>query len=422
MLIVTVHWTAFAQESLTVEQAVQSALETHPAIKEARAAKRAGQERIGAARSGLYPQISTEAAYTRVGPVPELTIPSMGSFKFMPENNYDIHVAARYSLFDFGRTDAAVALMRSRAESAQDAVELTKTTLAVRTIQTFYTILYLQKSLQVQDEQIAALNAHLEINKKRVAAGTATDFDVLTTQVRVATAQNQRIDIKNALEKQKSVFRNLLSLPEGAPVLLNGDFSALPALTSADSLFQHARRRRVELRLALNDVRTAELQYRLSSIGNRPTLLANASFGFKNGYIPDLDKLKENWAAGLRAEVPIFDGGRVAHQKSGAEAALQAEKAHVKDVEQRIRAEIEQAVEDVTSARSRIDNCTIQVQQANEAVTLAKSRYEAGTITNLDLLDVETARSGARLTRIQALYRYTISRIELDRVAGKKLF
>lgn len=410
-----------AQDSLTVEQAVQRVLATHPAIKQAMAQTGVSEARVRGTGSSRYPTIRAEAQYNRIGPVPELSIPNMGSFKFYPENNWDAHIAAHYTLLDFGRTSTSMDLKQSQVQSAKDGVELTKTLLALQTIRAFYSILFLQKSLAVQEEQIETLNEHLSINQKRVEAGTATNFDVLTTEVRVASAENQKIDIENALQKQKSALRQLLGLSEEAPFAVQGDFRRDAEPVSTDSLFEIASVQRNELILARDAERSAEIQYKLSSLGHWPSVSLNASYGVKNGYIPDLDKLEKNWVGGIRAEMPIFDGGRVTHQKHEAEAGMIAGQAHVKDVEQQIRSDVEQATADVRAAQSRIEISDIQFQQAHEAVKLAKIKYETGSITNLDLLDTETTESTAKLNQIRALYRYVISQVELDRAVGNPL-
>ena len=33
-----------------------------------------------------------------------------------------------------------------------------------------------------------------------------------------------------------------------------------------------------------------------------------ANYGFKNGYEPNIEVLRGNWAAGLNAKIPIFNG------------------------------------------------------------------------------------------------------------------
>ena len=62
----------------------------------------------------------------------------------------------------------------------------------------------------------------------------------------------------------------------------------------------------------------------------------------------------------------------------------------------------------------------ITVEQAKSAVEQARIRYQAGTVTNLDLLDAETSLSQAELMQIQALYQFVVSRYELGQAVGEK--
>jgi outer membrane protein TolC len=412
---------AGAQDTLTVEQATRLVLKSHPAMAQALANAGAAEARALQGESLRYPDVSAEAQYARISPVVELTIPQMGTFKFYPENNYDAHVAARYTVFDFGRTGAMIDLGRSRAVASRDAVEMTRTGLAMQTIRTFYAILYLEKSARVQDEQIEALNGHLQATQKRVSAGTATNLDALTTKVRVAAAQSQKVDIENALQKQRSILRQLLNAPAYALLPLRGEFSGGDtASVNGDSLFQSALRQRPESALARDAEQSARLQARLAGLGRMPSLKANLSYGSKNGYIPDLNEMRANWVAGVRAEMPIWEGGRIRRQEDEAEALLLAEQAHLRDVERQIRSDVEQAAADVIAARAKVRICEVQIQQAHEATAMARSRYETGSVTNLDLLDAESAESAARLSMLQSLYWYVISGIELDRASGKR--
>ena len=60
----------------------------------------------------------------------------------------------------------------------------------------------------------------------------------------------------------------------------------------------------------------------------------------------------------------------------------------------------------------------MQLQQAREAVDIAVKRYDTGSVTNLDVLDAETARTVAEFARLQALYKYVMSTVELGRALG----
>jgi len=409
---------ALAQDTLTVDQVLRRVLETHPAIAQAEQNTHAAEARVLQSASALSPEVSTEASYVFLAPIAQLAFPGLGEFKLYPASNYDAHIGGRYTVYDFGKGDAVVDLSRSRVQTSRDAVELTKSTLTYQAIRVFYAILLLEKSIGVQNEQIDALRQHIDITQRRVSSGTATSFDVLTTQVRLAASQNQKIDLETAAAKQRAMLSQLLGLPAGSAVHIRGDFEQTSIPLNSDSLLQAAIRQRAELKLAQDAGLSAGLQEKVASLGNRPSLKLNLMYGLKNGYIPDLDVLRGNWVAGVKAEVPIFDGGRTDHQQEEARALMMAEEARQRDIQRQIRSDVEQAVTEVQSAASKIPISELQVQQAKEAVSIAKARYEIGTVTNLDLLDVQTAESAARLGNLQALYKLILSKYELQRAIG----
>ena len=412
---------AAGQDSMTVEQAVQRVLQTHPAIDQALANIRAAEARTSQASSAKLPSVTTEASYAHIGPVPEFTFPVLGSFVLAPADAYNAHVAGQYTFYDFGRTNSAVDLSRSREQTLRDAMDLTKTNLSLQTIRVFYTIILLQKSMTVQDEQIEALNQHLAVTQKRVQAGTATSFDVLTTQVRVAGAENQKVDIQNSFEKQEAILAQLLNLPTQSLPLIRGSFQQTETILNTDSLCRLALQQRTELRLAHDAEHSAERQKALSSLGNMPTFKVSAIYGLNNGYEPNIYPVRGNWVWGAQAQVPIFDGGRVGHQEEEAEATVQSEQAHGRDVEAQIRSDVAQVVADVQAAASKVKISELQLRQARDAVAIARTQYETGSITNLDLLDAETAESAAKLMNLQALYRLVISKYDLERAIGAAL-
>ncbi len=289
-------------DSFTVEQAVQRVLERHPGIRQASEMVQASVARVEQNRSPYYPKTDAEIGYTRLGPVAKLDVPILGSFKLFPENNYDGHLSVEQTIFDFGKTRATIDLGETNVQSAVDNVEFVKTGLAFQAIQTFYTILYLQQSIRVQDEQINALNQHLLITQKKVQSGSATDFDVLTTEVRVSAAETQKIDLENEVRKQEISFRRLLDLPESSTVHLRGDFSLPPIPLKADSLLAIALQRRIEVLLSRDGEKSAEMQMHIASLRDMPSLKANIAYGLKNGYIPNLDALRGNWVAAVSVQ------------------------------------------------------------------------------------------------------------------------
>jgi outer membrane protein len=409
-------------DSLTVEQAVHMTLANHPLIQQVGYGVSAADARVAASRSPYYPDVSFAGLYTLLEPVPSLEIPRMGSFQFYPENNYDIHLGFRQTLYDFGKIGAGVELAESGRKTAVDYIEVVKTNLAYRTIAVFDAMLILHQTIAVLDEQIEALEQHLGVSAKKIQAGTATDFDSLTTEVRIAAARNERIDAVRALENGEIALRQLTGLPQDRPVRLRGSLAADAHAIDPDSAMAQAKRQRPELVMSRDSESGAAVQARLASLGNKPSLAFNMTSGFKNGYVPDLNELKANITAGVQLVVPLFNGYRTRHQREEADANVRAAKAHTADVERQVAGEVEQALAGVKSSLDKIENSGAQVRQAEAALSRAEAQYEAGVATNLDLLDVQTALSQAKLVRLRSMYDYMVSLTALDKATGKQIW
>jgi outer membrane protein TolC len=72
-------------------------------------------------------------------------------------------------------------------------------------------------------------------------------------------------------------------------------------------------------------------------------------------------------------------------------------------------------------AREVLDSQQKVQEQADEALREAKARADAGTATQLDVLDAETALTQARTTEVQALHDYAAARAKLERAIGEEM-
>ena len=413
-------------DSLTVDEAVRMVLKENPAIRQAAHAIQASEAGVQVSRSSLYPNAEVSLNYTLLGPVAALSFPGFGTFKLFPANNFDEHVGASATLYDFGRRQKNIELAKTQVASSNDRLDLVRQDLAYRTIQTFYGILFLEKAIRVQNDEIKTLDQHLLITKKKVEAGTATDFDVLTTQVRVAAAQDRRISLENSLANTKIALRRLLGLPAGSPVNLSGQFEEAPVSLNVDSLTDIALNDRVEMKAANDRIMSARAAYNVASAIYNPTLSVAAEYGFKNGYEPNINAWRGNYAVAAQLQVPIssvvpFLGGyRKENMEQEASANIQEAESYKNEIAQQVSADVQKGVSDLRSGIDKLQTTEVAVQQAETALNLAKIRYEAGTVTNLDLLDAETALAQARFERLQALYNFVMGRYELEQAIGEK--
>ncbi|HQF41266.1 MAG TPA: TolC family protein [Ignavibacteriaceae bacterium] len=405
------------QDSLTVKNAIDLTLKNYPLIQQATERINVAEAKIKEQQSSLYPIVNANASYTRIGPIPAIVFGSE-TFELFPANNYDVNVSLFHTLYDFGKRDAMIDLTKSLKQSEIDNVDFVKSALAFQTVQTFYSILLLQRSIAVKDTDIANLNDHLSFTNKRVETGSATDFDVLTTKVRISNAENQKLDLQNLLDKQNVLLKKLTGISYESDTKLSGDFSFHRFNVNKDSLLEVAFQQRPEMKLALDQENSAHLQKNLAGLGNMPSLNVNLSYGFKNGFIPNLDVLRGNWVAGVGVSVPIFNGFRTSANEEEADANIKVSETHTLQVKKDITAEVQQAIEDLKTKVDKISATEIQVNYAKESIKRANLQYKNGVVTNLDLLDSENSLEMAQLQYLQAIYDSIISNYNLKKAVG----
>jgi outer membrane protein TolC len=414
------HGETTGPDSLSLNEAIKLAIQNYPLIKQQQEKIKAAEYRIDEQKSFYYPDIRGEADYARIGPLPSFVFGGE-ELILAPADNYNIQVGLNQQIFDFGKRDASIELMKSYKQSASDNVDLIKSNLTYQTLQTFYSILFLQQSISVKDTQIAALNAHLDVTNKKVQTGTATDYDALSTQVRISQAQSEKIELINQLKQQQIILNELLGIPQDTTLTIKGDFIAPSNIMDIDSLTSVAFQKRPELKLAEDELNSSRLQEHIADLSNMPNLGAHLSYGFKNGYEPNIFVLRGNWVAAVSVDVPIFNGFLTSDKVSEAEANSSAAVQNIITIKRTIFSDVQQAMSNLNSNLDKLKSTLTQVNFAQETVQRSIARYDSGVGTNLDLLDAETSLAQAKLFYLQDLFRSILSSYQLKKAVGDVL-
>lgn len=414
---------ATAAGTLTLDEAMRMARELNPRARQAAEEVAAADARITQSRSARYPHLSGRAGYIYKDPVSEVSTYGGGTMKFMPNSNYDTRVAAEMVLFDFGRTGRNVDIAKSGLESAGIRRDITLRELSLSTVRAFYSVLYLQEAVELQEKEINALKKNLEHMQKRYGEGVATRYDLLTTQVRLAAAENRKIDLLSGLDNQAITLRRLCGLPKAAPLDLKGSFELSADDAKALQRAASGVEQRPELQLARENLNAAGYRKSLAAKERLPRIVGSASYGLTNGYLigsePDIEEMRANGSVGVELQLPIFTGFRTAGAVREATAMMRSAEQEKLDTEQTVEAEIRQSVNNLKTSLEKTGTTRMQVSQAELAARHARIRYQNGLGTTLDLLDAESALAQAELAHLQARYAYVLDTYEVRRASGE---
>jgi len=395
---------------------IKKAFDNYPSLKAGDANIRLSQSQRDLARAGYMPTIDGEASYRYAKPTPELSFPGFGTFAFFPANNYDFHLAANVPIWDFGRTQANVKKTLAQIQTSKDNLENSKQALAYQVAELYCAIIFYNKSVAVQNEQVKLLEENEKIISDRVKDGDALKFDLLSTQVRRNSAQNLLIDLQNNLKKDYE-YLNMLTAQQGEGYITRADINFNTSgheEVSTDKNFDL---------IIMND-QLAASQWDFKSARNNwmPSLMAKGQIGYADGYIPDVNKLQAFGSIGVGLSIPIYGADRPNYRMKIAKLNIEAAKYNIEATKLNLDKNVVQAKSDLEATKAKLKNYELQIDQAKEALNLANIRYKAGVITNLELLTAQTDEQNAELGKIQLQFQVLLSTLTINQLGGTKFW
>lgn len=418
----TVEGQTFTGDSLSLNSVISEVVQNHPLVKKALADISTSDAKIGVAQSGNLPYVDFSSSYSRIGPISTITIPDMGSFSFVPHDNYSAMVNVNQTISDFGKTDKNIQLEKQGKELSLQTVEQVKQKLSQTVIVNYFTLVYLQEALKIKEEQLKTLNSHLNFIKRKQETGSATQYEILTTQVRISTIENQKTDIETARQVQVCLLNTLLGKPESTNQQVKTDLAVVAPNPKSEALIEAAMQNRDEMKLAREKAKLANLHYSLTSSQNNPVLNAYLSGGIKDGYTPYLYDPRANFVVGFGLKVPIFDGKRNKYNLVQAKTAIQTNDDETEIARRSIVNEVVESEANVGASLKKVEQGELQLKQAIQAYSLAKVKFDAGVITNLELLDGSTAVSESSLMLLKSKIDYTVNMYKLKSAIGERLY
>ena len=114
----------------------------------------------------------------------------------------------------------------------------------------------------------------------------------------------------------------------------------------------------------------------------------------------------------------IFDGRATAGKVAQARSLLAQTQLTTAEQQLAIDVEVRRAHSTLQEAAELVTASKAVVEQAEESVRLAKARFDAGTATQLDVLQAQVALTEARTNEVEALYNHTVALASLRKAMG----
>ena len=393
LLVVTFVFTFIAVSAtagqVTLQQALDRALEANPSITRAQADIDSARALRRLATSAILPRVDLDASASHNGQEVAFDLGDT-NIAFQPRQDWSTKLTLRQPLYVGGREFKAIHQTALTIDVAEAASESTEDAILFRTASDYLSLVEADALIDVEHQNAGVARARRELAARMLKAGEFTKVDVLRAEAAQKAAERQLAAAEQQRKEAESHLRLDLALDEEI-VPVPPSF-ALPPVPGIDQLTTAALASHPNLRSAAASLDIAKLETRKQHGAYLPVVMLNATMTKQRSPFPSNDSR----TVSVSLHVPIFDSGEIASRIAAASEREKQAAASAGEARQAIREEIDRAVAGLDTAHKNLELAQEQLTAAKGQYQQISSLYRSQEATSLDIDAAETALAEAR--------------------------
>jgi outer membrane protein len=418
----------------SLQQSVDYALTNQPNVKNAKYEVGKADAKVKQIVGIGLPQITGSVSVMDYLQIPTTLIP--GQFFGYPAGEFiPIQFGTKYNAT--GEIDASQILFDGtyivglRASKIYRTLSQQSLTLAdIQTIaavkKAYYSVLVNNWKLQMTKADANRLKKLMDETQKMNEAGFTEKLDY----DRIKVNYNNLATLENTMGRVLTLSYKMLKFQMGMPVkdsiMLTDSLKSIPLNPELDMDTAFRPTNRIEYAMAQTNLFGSHELLRKDRYAYMPNLLLIGSVNRVNeGQTTDFFNGSQPWyptaIIGLKMNIPIFDG----LQKN---YTIQQDKYSLQESELQLSTLKESIALDIAGSSTNLENALADLKNQKENMELAQSvehdtkiKYEAGTGSNLEVVDAETALTEAETNYYNALYNALTAEVDYEQAKGTLL-
>ena len=280
----------------------------------------------------------------------------------------------------------------------------------------FYTVYMAQSNLETSREELENARQSFEIIKNKVEVDLSAKEELYQAELNLATAQSSVEERLVALANAEDELKQALGLPLHERIRVMADIGISPVAVSLEEAVRNGLDSRMELRQREIDIELAELQMvRTKSLNEfKGDISLSVGITGDNERLGSVyDNPTQNPRVAISFTVPIFDWGekkaRVKAQRTAQTIAKLRQENEKLDIELNIR----QVWRRLENLRTQITIAEKNVRNAQLTYDLNLTRYREGDLTGMQISQFQTQLSNKKIAYSQTLINYKIELLNL---------
>jgi len=420
------------QQSITLEEAVQIALENNYQIKQAENNRNLADTRIRNAQADFLPNLNAGLSGNRnVGRQfiqEDLAFEDRTTYNFGGSLNSSVTVFNGFSnIYNLRRVEAD----RSSEELQ---LERLRENIMFNTASRYLQVVLNEELLKISESTLQASESQLEQVRAQVEVGARPIVDLYNQESSVASDELTVIQRENALAVSKAQLIRIMqddTITEIQTSMPSVDeLSLIPVELDLYDLLDAALTRRSDFRAQEFEIESNQQNYRIARAQFLPTITASAGisarysdqFSFMGETVSFSDQFFDQNITrniGFNIQIPIFTRWNTRTTVQAAHVQLRNSQLQLDNVRFQISEEVRQAYSDYQSIVKELESTEKALRAAERAYETEQQRYEIGSSTLIELNLANANYVQAQSNRVQAIYNFVFQEQLLDYFLGQ---
>ena len=401
----------------TLREALASAYNTNPTLQGARANQRAVDENVVIERAAGLPSVRGEASYAEVL---DDTYSDVGNLS--PDRQVSGSLSLAVPVYSGGAVRNSVRAAKTRVKAGQADLRATESAVFSQVTAAYMDVILNEAIVGLNVHLVEVLSVNLQATSDRFEIGDLTRTDVAQSSARLQLARGDLRTARANLVESRERYIRLVGHAAGtlAPP------PPLPGLPeSAEEAVAIALQYNPDLIAAQERAQAAGYDIEVAGSTRLPTIelftTGSAADALGTGPLDTVGGKDRTTSAtaGVRATIPIFQGGRPAalerQAQAGAAAALEQQIAVERDVIAQVRA----AYSSWQAANAIIESTSSAIAAAELSLEGVQAENTVGNRTILDILNAEQELQNAKVQFVTAQRNAYVAGFTLLAAMGK---
>ena len=417
-----INTSVFAQEVLTLQEAISIALKNNYDIKLINNEAAIAKNNVNLGNAGILPIV---AGTFNTGGSRQNTVQtqSTGVQRIIDgarSTNMGYGVGLDWTIFDGFSMFANYDRLKALEEQGKIAAKSQILTTITDVVSAYFNVVKQQQLVIASDSAINVPTYRLRIADSKLQIGRGSKLDVLAAKVDYNTDTSAYLQQKNLLSNYQVTLNQLLARDPITQFVVPNDMRIDESLKYADMASKTVLLN-PELQNAVIGKKIAELNLKVIKGNRYPVVMLNGGYDFNRSANPtgfNIQSRANGLTYGLTASIPIFNGFLQRQNEKNAKIAISSSEFTIERTRQEIIAQLTTAYQTYSTFLGLVKLEKANVDIANENLDITLEKYRLGSIAPLELREAQRNALTAQSRYLEIQYQAKLAEISLKELSG----